>query len=92
MLLLHFFFVMVVCVETYMAMLHNASHRSLCKASFKAFKVVIYYGLCMIFGQTWNTYFLHYVKHHHVEDNGPEGLVQHVKVLARQRATFALLL
>jgi hypothetical protein len=71
---LHLFFVMVVCTETYMAMLHNASHRCLYKAPFKAFNVVIPYGLCLVFGQTWNTYFLHHVKHHHVEDNGPNDL------------------
>jgi hypothetical protein len=58
-----------------MAMLHNVSHRSLyIKAPFKAFNVVIPCGLCLVFGQTWNTYFLHHVKHHHVEDNGLNDL------------------
>ncbi len=57
-----------------MAMLHNVSHRSLYKAPFKALNLAIPYGLCLVFGQTWNTYFLHHVKHHHVEDNGLNDL------------------
>jgi hypothetical protein len=65
---------MVVCAETYMAMLHNVSHRSLYKAQFKVFNLLIPYALCLVFGQTWNTYFLHHVKHHHVEDNGLNDL------------------
>jgi hypothetical protein len=65
---------MVVCAETYMAMLHNVSHRSLFAAPCKVFNLVIPHALCLVFGQTWNTYYLHHVKHHHVEDNGSHDL------------------
>ncbi len=71
---LHLIFVMIVCAETYMAMLHNVSHRPLYKAPFCALNAVIPYVLALFFGQTWNTYFLHHVKHHHVEDNGLRDL------------------
>lgn len=53
-----------------MSMLHNASHRQLYRSEFWSLNLVIPYGLCLFFGQTWNTYFYHHVKHHHVEDNG----------------------
>ncbi len=67
---LHLFFVMIICAETFMSMLHNASHRQLYRSEFWSLNLVIPYGLCLFFGQTWNTYFYHHVKHHHVEDNG----------------------
>ena len=57
-----------------MSMLHNTSHRPLFVPSFEALNLVIPYILCLFFGQTWNTYFFHHVKHHHVEDNGPSDL------------------
>jgi hypothetical protein len=35
---------------------------------------VIPYLLAPFMGHTWNTYYYHHVKHHHVEDNGPNDL------------------
>ena len=32
------------------------------------------YVLDPLFGHTWNTYYYHHVKHHHVEGNGPHDL------------------
>lgn len=66
----HLFLVMIVCAETFMSMLHNASHRKIFRAHVGFLNFVIPNFLCLFFGQTWNTYFFHHVKHHHVEDNG----------------------
>ena len=65
---IHLFLVMVVYAETYMAMLHNASHRAIYRSAL--LNCVLTHILCPFFGQTWNTYYFHHVKHHHVEDNG----------------------
>jgi hypothetical protein len=57
-----------------MSMLHNTSHKLLFRPRFAVLNMVIPYVLCLFFGQTWNTYFFHHVKHHHVEDNGSGDL------------------
>jgi hypothetical protein len=61
---------MIVCAETFMSMLHNTSHRQLFRSEYAVFNLIVPYVLCVFFGQTWNTYFFHHIKHHHVEDNG----------------------
>ncbi|KAJ1341284.1 methionine aminopeptidase, type II [Batrachochytrium salamandrivorans] len=35
---------------------------------------VVHVLLAPFFGETWNTFYYHHVKHHHVEDNGPDDL------------------
>ena len=65
---------MVVFAESYMSMLHISSHRPLYADGFKMLNGVIPFVLALGFGQTWNTYFYHHVKHHHVEDNGRNDL------------------
>ena len=55
--------------ETYMAMLHNVSHKALYKKQYGILNSVIPDVLCLVFGQTWSTYYFHHVKHHHVEGN-----------------------
>jgi len=74
---LHLFLVMVVYAETYMAMLHVSSHRVLYRgtgARVWCLNAIIPYVLSLGFGQTWETYFFHHIKHHHIEDNGPSDL------------------
>lgn len=66
---LHIVVVMYFCAETFMSMLHNTSHSPLFLDEYSWFNLIIPYVLCPFFGQTWNTYFFHHVKHHHVEDN-----------------------
>jgi len=34
----------------------------------------IHYLLGPFYGETWNTFYYHHVKHHHVEDNGVDDL------------------
>jgi fatty acid desaturase len=53
-----------------MAMLHNVCHRPIYKKEVNFLNYLVPYGLNLVFGQTWNTYYYHHVKHHHVEDNG----------------------
>ena len=65
---------MVVFAESYMSMLHISSHRPLYADGFKLLNGVIPFVLALGFGQTWNTYYYHHVKHHHVEDNGRNDL------------------
>lgn len=71
---IHILLVMVISAETYMAMLHNASHTSLYRPRFYLLNGVIPYLLGPFFGQTINGYFFHHIKHHHVEDNGVRDL------------------
>ena len=59
---------------TYVAILHNTSHKPTYGKGFSVLEPVIPYVLGPFFGQTWNTYYYHHVKHHHVEDNGPNDL------------------
>lgn len=59
-------------VGTFTAILHNTSHRKM--SPYAALNGVVPYLLTPLFGQTWNTYYYHHVKHHHVEDNGPNDL------------------
>jgi len=56
------------------SMLHNACHRRLYKTSYFYFEPIIHYFLNPFMGQTWNTYYYHHIKHHHVTGNGPDDL------------------
>lgn len=85
---LHVLLVMVVYAETFMAMLHNASHRPIYRSSL--LNCVIPYLLCPFFGQTWNTYYYHHVKHHHVEDNGALDLSSTAQYQRDSIAAFLL--
>lgn len=71
---LHVALVLFVCAETFTAVLHNTSHRPLFKPHLGALNLVIPYVMAPFLGQTWNTYYFHHCKHHHVEDNGPDDL------------------
>ncbi|KAJ3103141.1 hypothetical protein HDU97_010349 [Phlyctochytrium planicorne] len=52
--------------------LHVMSHLPLFKSNFLETFFPIVIG--PLFGQTWGTYYLHHIKMHHIEDNGPKDL------------------
>lgn len=54
-------------LDRFILMLHNTSHRPLFKASWM--KHVIPWGIGPFFGQTPQSYFVHHIGMHHIEDN-----------------------
>ncbi|KAF2083510.1 hypothetical protein K490DRAFT_76497 [Saccharata proteae CBS 121410] len=62
-------------VGTYNLMMHQHIHmRGILAKKYWLFDQAFPYLLDPLFGHTWNTYFFHHVKHHHVEGNGPDDL------------------
>lgn len=65
-------------VGTYTLMMHQHIHMRgvLTKSKLwtRVFDAVFPYILDPLMGHTWNSYFYHHVKHHHVEGNGPDDL------------------
>ncbi|KAJ3369342.1 hypothetical protein HDU91_007310 [Kappamyces sp. JEL0680] len=62
-------------IPPYILMLHCTCHKKLTKGSGAGWPdFMINYFLSPFYGETWNTFYYHHVKHHHVEDNGPEDL------------------
>ncbi|KZZ99108.1 fatty acid desaturase [Moelleriella libera RCEF 2490] len=79
----HFTYVHAVChfimqmyyVGTYTLMQHQHIHqRGILSKKYGIFDAVFPYILDPLMGHTWNGYFYHHVKHHHVEGNGPDDL------------------
>lgn len=68
---------------TYTLMMHQHIHAggvlSKDKAWTRLFDRLFPYLLDPLMGHTWNTYFYHHVKHHHVEGNGPNDLSSTVR-------------
>ncbi len=71
---LHVALVLFVSAETFTSILHNTSHRPLFAPHWSALNLIVPYVMCPLMGQTWNTYYYHHCKHHHVEDNGDADL------------------
>ncbi|GES58621.1 phosphoinositide 3-kinase regulatory subunit 4 [Aspergillus terreus] len=62
-------------VGTYTLMMHQHIHMGgILKKSFRWFDELFPYITNPLMGHTWNSYYYHHVKHHHVEGNGPEDL------------------
>lgn len=62
---------------TYTLMMHQHIHMRgiLAKTpGLRIFDTLFPYILDPLMGHTWNSYFYHHVKHHHVESNGPDDL------------------
>ncbi|ORZ36640.1 hypothetical protein BCR44DRAFT_131530 [Catenaria anguillulae PL171] len=59
---------------TYVLMLHCVCHRPLYKAKYHALNWIAPYALGPFYGHTWDTFYFHHIKHHHIEDNGPHDL------------------
>ncbi|KAG8408778.1 hypothetical protein J3458_019794 [Metarhizium acridum] len=62
-------------VGTYTLMQHQHIHqRGILAKTYGLFDRAFPYILDPLMGHTWNTYYYHHVKHHHVEGNGPDDL------------------
>lgn len=62
-------------VGTYTLMMHQHIHmRGILSKKFILFDTLFPYVLDPLMGHSWNSYFYHHVKHHHVEGNGPNDL------------------
>jgi hypothetical protein len=62
-------------VGTYTLMMHQHIHMGgLLKVKFLWFDTLFPYIMDPLMGHTWNSYYYHHVKHHHVEGNGPDDL------------------
>jgi Fatty acid desaturase len=65
-------------VGTYTLMMHQHIHMGgiLSKSNplLHAFDTLFPYITNPLFGHTWNSYYYHHIKHHHVEGNGPDDL------------------
>ncbi|KAL6358978.1 hypothetical protein LRP88_09176 [Fusarium phalaenopsidis] len=62
-------------VGTYTLMMHQHIHmRGILSKKFVIFDTLFPYVLDPLMGHSWNSYFYHHVKHHHVEGNGPNDL------------------
>lgn len=60
---------------TYTLMMHQHIHgRGVLKRDYAWFDLAFPYLTDPLMGHTWNSYFYHHVKHHHVEGNGPDDL------------------
>lgn len=60
---------------TYTLMMHQHIHqRGILAKRYRLLDVLFPYVLDPLMGHTWNTYYYHHVKHHHVEGNGPDDL------------------
>ena len=56
-------------------MLHNCIHQNgLLSPGYEYYDRIWPYILSPLMGHTWDSYYYHHVKHHHVEGNGPDDL------------------
>jgi hypothetical protein len=65
---------------SYTLMMHQHIHmRGILAKKFGAIDAVFPYIMDPLMGHTWNSYYFHHVKHHHVEGNGPNDLSSTVR-------------
>lgn len=65
---------------SYTLMMHQHIHmRGILSKKFKFIDAAFPYILDPLMGHTWNSYYFHHVKHHHVEGNGPNDLSSTVR-------------
>ncbi|SMR52278.1 unnamed protein product [Zymoseptoria tritici ST99CH_3D1] len=63
------------CAGGYTLMLHNHIHNNgVLAPAYKWLDFSFPYVLSPLLGHTWDSYYYHHVKHHHVEGNGPDDL------------------
>ncbi|KAL4944428.1 hypothetical protein BDV06DRAFT_187296 [Aspergillus oleicola] len=77
-------------VGTYTLMMHQHIHMGgILKKSLWAFDGVFPYITNPLMGHTWNSYYYHHVKHHHVEGNGPDDLSSTIRYQRDEAWDFA---
>lgn len=60
---------------TYTLMMHQHIHqRGILAKRFSLLDTIFPYITDPLMGHTWNSYYYHHIKHHHVEGNGPDDL------------------
>lgn len=60
---------------SYTLMMHQHIHmRGILSKKYAAIDLLFPYITDPLMGHTWNSYYFHHVKHHHVEGNGPDDL------------------
>ncbi|KAF2000171.1 fatty acid desaturase [Amniculicola lignicola CBS 123094] len=65
---------------TYTLMMHQHIHmRGILNKKFAWFDMAFPYLTDPLMGHTWNSYYFHHVKHHHIEGNGPDDLSSTVR-------------
>jgi hypothetical protein len=75
---------------TYTLMRHNHIHNNgILSSKWWIFDSLFPYLLDPLMGHTWNSYYYHHVKHHHVEANGPGDLSSTIR-LQRDEITSLL--
>ncbi|KAI1733391.1 hypothetical protein F4680DRAFT_464154 [Xylaria scruposa] len=74
------FIMQVSYMGTYTLMMHQHIHmRGILHHRFAFFDRLFPYITDPLMGHTWNSYYYHHVKHHHVEGNGPDDLSSTVR-------------
>jgi hypothetical protein len=64
----------------YTLLMHQHIHmRGILNKKFAFFDALFPYIFDPLMGHTWNSYFFHHVKHHHIEGNGPNDLSSTVR-------------
>ena len=72
-------------------MLHNHIHNNgILKKDHAWFDDTWPYILGPLMGHTWNSYYYHHVKHHHVEGNGPEDLSSTIRYQRDELGDFLI--
>lgn len=72
-------------------MLHNHIHNNgLLKKKYAWFDNTWPYILEPLMGHTWDSYYYHHVKHHHVEGNGPEDLSSTIRYQRDELSHFLM--
>lgn len=75
---------------TYTLMMHQHIHmRGILAKRFAILDTVFPYITDPLMGHTWNTYYWHHVKHHHVEGNGPDDLSSTIRLQRDNPLHFA---
>lgn len=75
----------------YSLMMHQHIHvGGILKKKFALLDKLLPYLLDPLFGHTWNTFYWHHVKHHHVEGNGPDDLSSTIRFERDNPWHFAL--
>ncbi|KAF2201828.1 phosphoinositide 3-kinase regulatory subunit 4 [Delitschia confertaspora ATCC 74209] len=76
-------------VGTYTLMMHQHIHmRGILAPKYKVFDRLFPYITDPLMGHTWNSYFYHHVKHHHVEANGPDDLSSTIRYQRDELSEF----
>lgn len=76
---------------TYTLMMHQHIHqRGVLAPKYALFDSIFPYVTDTLHGHTWNSYYFHHVKHHHIEGNGPNDLSSTLRYQRDSPLDFAI--